>query len=29
MSAADHSGFDDRGQVLMTVRDKRFVLVRD
>lgn len=29
MSAADHSGFDDRGQVLMTVRDKRFVLVRE
>lgn len=29
MSADDHSGFDDGGQVLMTVKDGRFTLVHD
>lgn len=29
MTPEDHSGFDERGQVLMTVRNGQFVLVRD
>ena len=29
MTAADHSGYDHRGRVLMTVKDGKFVLVKD
>ena len=29
MSAADHSGYDLRGQTVITVRDGRFVRVKD
>jgi branched-chain amino acid transport system substrate-binding protein len=29
LSAQDHSGFDQRGQVLITVKDGKFVLVKD
>ena len=29
MTAQDHSGFDQRGQVLITVRDGKFALVKD
>ena len=29
MSPTDHSGFDHRGRVLMTVRDGKFVMVKD
>jgi branched-chain amino acid transport system substrate-binding protein len=29
MSAADHSGFDDRGRVLITVKDGNWRLLRD
>jgi branched-chain amino acid transport system substrate-binding protein len=29
LSAQDHSGFDQRGQALITVRDGKFVLVKD
>ncbi len=29
MSALDHSGFDHRGRVLLTVRDGKFALVKD
>ena len=29
MSAQDHSGFDQRGRVLLTIRDGRFALVKD
>ena len=29
MTAQDHSGFDQRGRVLLTVKDGKFVLVKD
>lgn len=29
MTAADHSGYDHRGRVLMTIKDGKFVLVKD
>jgi branched-chain amino acid transport system substrate-binding protein len=29
MTAQDHSGFDDRGRVLLTVKDGKWVLVKD
>jgi len=28
-TAADHSGFDHRGRVLMTVKDGKFSMVHD
>ena len=29
MTPQDHSGFDQRGRVLMTVKDGKFVMVKD
>ena len=29
MTAQDHSGYDQRGTVLMTVKDGKFALVKD
>ncbi|MDP3512376.1 MAG: hypothetical protein Q8S20_06475, partial [Sulfuritalea sp.] len=29
MSAKDHSGFDHRGRVLMTVKDGKFTMLKD